>query len=777
MSNHFNQNWRFFQGEMQGAGEPSFDDTTWREINLPHDSAIDGPFSLDNDRQVMETKDDKTVTLIGQTGGLPVDKPAWYRRKFQVSEGTSRIFLEFDGIMSCSTIYVNGQICGGRRSGYSSFSLDVTRACQVGLNILAVHISPESSSSRWYTGSGIYRNVRLIEKKESFFPYMAGVVTAEVKGSEVHIFSRIKVENPQGCQVLCSVMNPEGKVLQRMKTGEISEEFSHIFRLNGFVKWNLLDSYLYTLKAVLYKNNVVIDEYETTFGIRLVEFHADKGFFLNGKKVKLKGVCLHHDLGALGVAFSKSAAKRQLEKLIDIGVNAVRCVHNPVAPEFLDACDELGVLVIDEIFDEWSLQKMPNSFGKHFQYEAEKDLRDSIHRDRNHPSVILWSLGNEMLEERQENGWIWAKFLSDIAHKEDPTRLVTAGFAHPEEAFHHGLCDFIDVVGLNYCGTSYEELHRKHPNTVFYASETTRSVSSRGEYEAKSNVPAYVLQKKGNLQINSNDFQYIEKGCYPEREFLLQEKHYFLCGEFVWTGFDYLGDPQPYSSEWPTRSSFCGIFDSIGLPKDRAFSYKSRWTEDEVMHLFPHWNWEEGERITMQCYSNFEEVELFVNDISQGISVKLPDDEILSHRHIWNDVLFVSGEVKAVAVRKPSAQMKIKTASEPIRLRLFPEKTELLADGESLVYIKCAVLDENDVICPNASYKVDFSVTGAGEYVASDNGDPTDTWIFSKPYCKTFHGLCMAIVRSKQGEVGEIVLTVTSDYLLNDSCTVFATEI
>lgn len=771
---NFNENWRFRLGDMEYGAQTDLDDTLWQEVSLPHDYAIEGPYSFDHDKQEISLNQQENIVFVGRTGALPVDKGAWYRKKIQIKAGTSHVFLEFDGIMSHSTIYVNGILCGGRISGYSSFSVEVSHACQVGLNIVAVRVSPENSSSQWYTGAGIYREARLVEKKDSYFPYLAGFISPEVKGRDAYIACHLKIENPSGCQLLCSVSNREGKVLQRIKTADIPSEFSHIFKLNGFVSWNLYDSYLYRFQAVLYKNNVPVDQYETTFGIRTLEFDKNDGFLLNHKKMKLKGVCLHHDLGALGAAFSVSAARRQLEKLIEIGVNAIRCVYNPPSPKFLDICDELGLLVIDEAFDEWKSQKLPNSYGKHFDSEAEKDLISMLHRDRNHPSVILWSIGNEVLEENQENGWIFAKFLSDICHREDSSRLVTAGIANPSNAIKNGLCDYIDVVGLQCCPSSYQSFHEKYPDMIFYASETSRSISSRGEYEATWTVPESIPQKKDNLQINSTDFQSGGKGYYPEREFSFQDKCDFILGEFVWTGFDYMGDPYPYITEWPARSSYFGIFDTAGLAKDRAFSYQSRWTDKEFIHLFPHWTWADGDEITMQCYSNFDEIELFVNGISMGISMKLFDDEVLSHRHIWKNVPYFSGEVKAIAVRKPSVFASHQTAKEPIRLRLEPEKKKILVNGTSLVYVKCSVIDEHGVICPNAAYKVDFTVSGVGEYVASDSGDPTDTWIFSKPYCKTFHGHCIAIIRSKSGETGEIQLTVTSDYLLHDSCSIVA---
>ncbi|MFI3207438.1 MAG: glycoside hydrolase family 2 TIM barrel-domain containing protein, partial [Clostridia bacterium] len=747
----------------------NFDDSNWENVRVPHDYAVNGGFSQENDKQIISVFQDdihKAITHIGRTGGLPIDEEGWYRKNFSVSENAKKIFLEFDGVMSKSTIYINGKICHKQIYGYTSFSVDITDFCEKGENLLAVNLKPSGTSSRWYSGAGIYREVRIVEKNESFFPYNAGFIIPEIKGNVAYVECNLDVINfSENCYINYKITDKFGKIVAQNTNNSNSPQ---LFKLNGFAKWNVLDSYLYTLEAKLCKDDKVLDTYKTKFGFRSLKFDAQKGFFINDKSVKLNGVCLHHDLGALGAAFNKSAAQRQIEKLIDIGVNSIRTSHNPPDPQFLDLCDEYGILVIDEAFDEWKSLKVTNGYGHYFEECAKADLTAMIRRDRNHPCVIMWSIGNEVFEETMRNGWAYSKYLSDICKQEDRTRAVTAGVPRPWEAFKNGFCDFLDVVGINYRPQMYEKLHNEYPNVPLYASETCSCVSSRGEYYLSHNLENIFIPRD-NLQINSNDLESCTNGYYPEREFFFQDKHDFICGEYVWTGFDYIGEPSPYREEWPSRSSYFGIFDLCGLAKDRAYSYKTKWTDKEVMHLFPHWNWNEGDVIDMHCYSNYDEVELFVNGKSVGISVKNKENDVLRHRHIWRDVKFVKGEVTAVSVRNPLVYHTIKTAGKANKIILKPEKKVIKADGEELVYVECIAVDKDENFVPKADFRLDFAVKGA-EYLASDAGDATSTRVFNEKFCNLYNGKCVVIIRSEKDKKGQIELLVKSEKTKEVKC-------
>ncbi len=767
MVNILKYNWKFIKDDNPEFSKKGFDSSSWLDVRVPHDYAINGPFDPENDRQFVGIRADgikKPIVLTGRTGALPIHDKAWYRTSFYVEKDSKNVFLEFDAIMSNSIIYVNGVECGSHHYGYSSFSVDVTKHILKGEdNSLAVSVNPEKSTSRWYPGAGIIREVRAVEKKEIYLPYCPVFVRAEVKNDNAYIDINTKVCSfGKAYDIEFTILDQNGKEVATDSLKREIKDVYTVFKLSEFTCWDVLKPYLYTLNIKLKLDGELMDEYCTKFGIRTIEFCSEKGFFLNGNNVKLKGVCMHHDLGALGAAFNVSAARRQIEKLIGIGVNAYRTSHNPPAPEILDLCDEYGLLVMDEAFDEWQIQKVDNGYGKYFDSCAKDDISKLVVRDRNHPSVIMWSIGNEINEQGLENGWKIARYLHKICKELDPTRPTTAGFDQTIDAFKNGLADEVDLAGINYKPHLYKELHDKYPHIKLYGSETASTVSSRGQFYKNSEleIPAPI---RDDLQVNAYDLSAPPWACNAEREFVAQDKFEFVFGEFVWTGFDYLGEPTPYRDSFPSRSSYFGIFDLVGLEKNRAYSYMSRWTDKDVLHLFPHWNWSEGDVIDVHAYSNFDEVELFVNGKSVGISKKDPEDEIKGHRHIWSKVAYEKGELKAVAIKKPSVIDIINTASDPASIELTAERSEIKADGDDVVYIKCRILDNNGVFCPTANVKLDFTVSGVGEYLASDNGNATSTRVFSKPYCDTFNGQCMLIVRSIKDSVGEIIINVSSE--------------
>lgn len=765
------------QADIENAYKEDFDDSAWKTVRVPHDYAIDGPFSPENDKQIKEVVADGILTPqvhIARTGGLPITDHAWYRRKFEVSQNSKNIFVEFDGAMANSTVYVNGEKCGQRVYGYSSFSVDVTKACNIGENTLAVSLKPIGSNSRWYSGAGLYRNVRLIEKSEIYLPYCSTFVKPSIVNNKAIIDCTVDVENfSKEYTIEYIIKDASGKVVAKAQNTSSQKVNNHFFKLNGYVKWNVLDSYLYTLDVNLYLDGKLTDSNSEKFGIRKIEFNSEKGFLLNDRKVQLNGVCMHHDLGALGAAYNKAASRRQLEKLIAMGTNAIRTSHNPPAPEMLDLCDELGLLVLDEAFDEWTIAKVENGYSKHFDTCAKDDMISMVKRDRNHPSIIMWSIGNEILEQRQLDGWKIVKYLAEFCNHYDGSRPITAGLNDPISAFNVGFTDFIDVAGLNYKPHLYESFHTQHPKMPLYGSETASCVTSRGEYSLPDAIP-YAKITKDNLQVDSYDLSGPPWACNPEREFFGQDRYDYIFGEFVWTGFDYLGEPTPYRVEWPSRSSYFGIYDLAGLEKDRVYSYMTKWTNKDVLHLFPHWNWNNGDIINVYAYSNYDEVELFINGKSMGISVKDPYDEVLRHRHTWKDVVFEEGEIKAVAVRNPKVTDVIKTSYTETSISLVPEKDVINADGDDVVYVQCDIKDENGTHCPLSSTKLSFAVTGAGEYLASDGGDATSTRVFSEPYCELFNGKCVVIIRSLENVKGDIVLTVKADNMQETSCVIKA---
>ncbi|MHC4252748.1 MAG: glycoside hydrolase family 2 TIM barrel-domain containing protein, partial [Planctomycetota bacterium] len=497
-------------------------------------------------------------------------------------------------------------------------------------------------------------------------------------------------------------------------------------------------------------------------------FDASKGFFINGRALKFKGVCLHHDLGPLGTAVSRSALRRQLALLREMGCNAIRTSHNPPAPELLELADEMGFLVIDEAFDEWRTGKRANGYHTLFAEWGEKDMRALVRRDRNHPCVMMWSIGNEIHEQGEEDGAEVARFLSGLCHDEDPTRPTTAGFNDFRGAIRNGLADAVDVPGWNYKPQHYARIQAEHPDWPIYGSETASCISSRGEYyfpvdEEKGSV-------RESLQVNSYDLSSPPWANTPDAEFRAQDELPYVMGEFVWTGSDYLGEPTPYFEEWPSRSSYFGIIDLAGLPKDRYYLYKSKWSETEVLHLLPHWTWpgSEGETTPVHCYTSFPSAELFVNGVSQGRRAKGETSVMQRYRLVWSGVRYEPGELKVVAFDKegkPAAERVVRTAGEPAALRLTADRASLAADGDDLAFVTVEVVDAEGNFCPRADNQVGFSLEGPGEVVAVGNGDATSVEPFVASERKAFNGKCVAVVRTREGEAGRLALSASSEGL------------
>lgn len=772
----FNEGWRFNLGEAAGAQAPAFNDAQWKALRLPHDWAIAGPF------------DSK---LNPHTGALPIYGVGWYRKTFTLpATAKDRYFsIEFDGAMSNSTVWLNGVELGRRPYGYIGFAFDLTPHLKLGgeANVLAVRVNPEDRSSRWYPGAGIYRNVWLIETAAQHVArYGTYVTTPAVSDAEATVDVKTDLQNratsPVDVVLLTTAWDPAGK-----KAAQSSEKAT--LPAGGTLKvatslkvprpqrWDIDTPRLYTLVTEVQAAGKTVDKHETPFGIRTIAFDKQKGFLLNGRVMKLQGVCLHHDLGALGAAVNRRATERQLQIMKAAGVNAIRTSHNPPSPEQLEFCDRLGLVVMDEAFDMWRIPKVPNGYSKYFPEWSERDVRDFARRDRNHPSVIMWSIGNEIGEQGRPNGWEEARRLSGFFRQEDPSRPTTAGFNNWEQAIRNKLADEVDIPGFNYKPMFYERILADHPNWIIVGAESASTVSSRGVYH----LPIEKYEKHPSLQLTSYDVIVPMWATLPDTEFEAQDKLPQVLGEFVWTGFDYLGEPTPYhagrnreaANDWPSRSSYFGMVDLAGFPKDRYYLYQSRWTTKPMVHVLPHWNWAgyEGKLIPVFVYTNGEEVELFLNGKSLGKKKRFgepvtlpagpnvsPDRKFVSKYRLQWEVPYEAGALKAVAYQggKAAASMEVKTAGPAARIRLIPDRGVIQADGEDLAFITARIEDEQGNLVPGADNLIVFDVTGAGHREAVDNGNAASEEPFQAGQRKAFNGLALLIVRSEKGKAGFI---------------------
>jgi beta-galactosidase len=778
----FNDGWRFFKGDAPGAEQPAFSDAAWSEVRLPHDWAIEGPFDPNGNPH---------------TGALPISGTGWYRKSFTLpAAAKGRYFwIEFDGAMSNSRVWINGHDLGGRPYGYSSFGFDLTSYLNFGAepNVLAVRLTPEDRSSRWYPGAGIYRNVWLdVTGPVHVAHWGTYVTTPEVSAEKASVSVKVEVRNQSGAAasvtIRNSVVDAAGKsVATASGAASIPANGTQTVPASLAVtrphRWDMNDPYLYSLVTeVAGANRKVVDRYVTPIGIRSIAFDKAKGFLLNGRAVKLQGVCDHSDLGALGMAVNRRATERQLQILQAAGVNAIRTSHNPPSPELLEYCDRLGLVVMDEAFDMWRIPKVPNGYSKYFDQWSERDARDMVRRDRNHPSIILWSIGNEIPEQGRPEGAVEAKRLAGFFHEEDPTRPTTSAFNNSDAAIRNGLAAAVDVPGFNYKPMQYERYHNEHPDWIIYGSETASCVSSRGVYH----LPLIKYEKHPSLQLTSYDIIAPSWAYCPDPEFAIQEKMPMLLGEFVWTGFDYIGEPTPYFSgrgnnkeDWPARSSYFGMVDLAGFPKDRYYLYQSVWTKKPMVHVLPHWNWEPGQTVPVMVYTNADEVELFLNGKSLGRKqrfgepVELPvgpnisaDRKYSSKFRLMWQVDYQPGALKAVAYQggKEVAVDEVHTAGAPARIKLLPDRAAIHAGGDDLSFVTVRIEDRDGNLCPMADNLVRFALAGPGAIAGVDNGNAATTEPFQADHRKAFSGMALLIVRSQQ-KAGTIHVTATAEGL------------
>lgn len=788
--------WRFTREDSAEFITEDYDDKAWQEVTVPHDWAIYGPFSIHNDRQnVAITQDGQKEAMehAGRTGGLPFVGVGWYRLDFEApafEEGKCATLI-FDGAMSHARVYVNGMEVGHWPYGYNSFHFDITPYIKAGeVNTLAVRLENENESSRWYPGAGIYRNVHLVVTEDAYVPVWGTQLTTPIVTKELaKVELRTKLTTPEGAnrsiyRIVTDIIDPAGEVVatNEAKLSRYDNTlFEQEFDIAAPELWSVDNPALYYAKSKIYAGVELKDEYSTRFGIRTLEIIPDEGMFINGEPAKFKGVCNHHDLGPLGAAVNEAAIRRQIRIMKEMGCNAIRTSHNMPAPELVEACDEMGMMLMLETFDEWRTPKLANGYHKHFDEWAERDLVNLIHHYRNNPSVVMWCIGNEVPDQGDK---MWgpklSRFLQDICHREDPTRYVTKGMDQPHNVVYNNMAAMMDVAGFNYRPWHYGNSYQALPQQIILGTETASTVSSRGVY--KFPVERRSMATYDDHQSSSYDVEHCSWSNLPEDDWMWHEDYDCCIGEFVWTGFDYLGEPTPYYTNWPSHSSLFGIVDLAGLPKDRYYLYRSHWNKaEETLHILPHWTWpgREGETTPIFVYTNYPSAELFINGVSQGVrtkdtSVTLEnswDEESerslkrqSRYRLMWMDTKYEPGTVKVVAYNEAGeavAEREVKTAGKPHHIELKVDRATIEANGKDLAFVTVSVVDKDGNLCPAADNLIEFSVAGEGHYRAGANGNSVSLELFHEPRMKVFSGMMTAIVESNDTP-GTITLTARS---------------
>jgi len=801
----FNQGWKFVKyfnasndavttdKEPENLQLPAVNDNNWRSLDLPHDWAIEGPFS---------------DTLENNTGLLPWKGIGWYRKHFSVNDNDKekRIYVDFDGAMANAKIWLNGKYVGEWPYGYTSFRLDLTPYIITGKeNIIAVRLDTKNWDSRWYPGAGLYRNVWLVKTSQlNITNNGVFCTTPEIKKERGILSVQAEVEShfnypvPVTIKALVYKLNDkfepsatpvtESVVVTTMIPGMKNHDFRFDIPVKEPILWDINKPELYRVAVIVMQGTTVTDRYETNFGFRTLNFTARDGFLLNGRRVEINGVCNHHDLGALGAAFNTRAAARQLEILREMGCNAIRTSHNPPAPELVDLCDKMGFLIMVEAFDTWRIRKKPKDYNLIFNAWHTEDLKAMVRRDRNHPSVFMWSIGNEVPDQR--NPYL-ASALSAIVKSEDITRPVTSG-CNDGGSGTNGFQKTLDIFGINYNLSNYAKFFalKDNANLPFYSSESASTVSSRGEYffpavqgDLNNNLPG-----KGIFQITSYDIAYPGWATTPDQQWTMLDKYPAAMGEFVWTGFDYIGEPTPYSGDmtglkpdsWgyketlkmlekqgvkevPSRSSYFGIIDLAGFKKDRFYLYQSRWRPELPMaHILPHWNWPERKGLVtpVHVYTSGDEAELFLNGKSLGKKKKGE----FEYRLKWEEVVYQPGELKVIAYKNGVkwAEDVVRTTEKASVLSLAADRAAVHPDGTDLIYITVRIEDKNKLLVPGSNNQLNFSIEGQGRIIATDNGDATSHESFQSKSKKAFNGLCLVIVAAEKGATGPFTVKAES---------------
>ncbi len=787
----FNPDWRFALGEQPNAHQTSFDDTQWQSLRVPHDWAIAGPFD---------------PNAPGNTGKLPWKGEGWYRKTFTLSpaDADKRVFLNFDGVMAEPRVYVNGQLAGQWDYGYMAFQVDITPHLHFDKpNVVAVHCDTRNHGSRWYPGAGIFRDVQLVTTNSIHIPHWGIYVTTPTV-TDTHAVVRAQVEvdntlpNSRTVQVITTVLDPAGNPVARRSRitnakPSTRTTLSNTLTLSNPQRWDVDHPHLYTLVTEIRHNDTILDRVETRFGIRTFKWTADDGFHLNGRRLQLQGVNLHHDLGPLGAAFNRRAMQRQLEIMKDMGVNAIRTSHNPPAAELLDLCDEMGLVVFDEAFDKWDHTATYHGGDKHFDEYFKRQLTNFIRRDRNHPSIVVWSIGNEIgyVLTNKNNKWKpKVDMLVEHVRALDPTRPVTMG-NHGTGAVtnkNNHVLENVDIMSWNY-NRKYALAKARYPDKPTIYSESASALSERGFFHLP--LPAhktdYVTDSR---QLNAYDMNGATWSDMADVDLLRMEQDRYCAGEFVWTGFDYIGEPTPYNDQWvrknnltqsdASRSSYFGIVDLAGIPKDRFYLYRSHWrSEQTTVHIMPHWNWSgrKGAPVPVMVFTNGDSAELFLNGRSLGTRHKGEDKNVegldsyyspMKHyRLCWLHVPYQPGTLKAVAYQdgKPIGQASVTTAGPPATLRLTPDRATIHADGQDLSFILVEAIDKDGNLCPFADNLVKFHLQGPGSIAAVGNGAPRSLEPFVASQRSLFYGKAVVIIRSNQDETGAIQITATAQGL------------
>lgn len=794
----FDGGWRFMRYGLQADGtslpepsgleRPDVDDSGWQQLDLPHDWAISGPFRID---------------LAGETGKLPYQGIGWYRKTFTAEQKAGeRTYIDFDGAMANAKVWLNGKYVGTWPYGYNSFRLDLTPFIKAGeQNVLAVRLDTENWESRWYSGAGIYRHVWLVKCRPVHVAHWGTYLTTpEVSDQSATVRMEVTLENYKQVPVKAKLVtgyyeldinDVPGKqvasqttwaTLHANATGTAVQEQA----IGSPKRWDITSPNRYVAETQVFVGDTLMDTYYTPFGIRTIRFSAKEGFVLNGRPVKIKGVCNHHDLGSLGAAFNKSALKRQLTMLQEMGCNSIRTSHNPPAPELLELADKMGLVVWDEAFDAWRVGKRAKDYNLLYDEWHEKDLLALVRRDRNHPSVIIWSIGNEVMEQENIER---TKHLADIMRKADPTRPISNGYNNPDGGRRVGAVAALDLMGVNYFFGRQAEWDQdpRYADMPTIGSETSSCVSSRGEY--------FFGEKRQDWQITSYDLDSPGWGCTPDAQFRILEKFPHLLGEYVWTGFDYLGEPTPFNSDAtnllnfrndpakkaelaaklaelaeknpPSRSSYFGIIDMAGFPKDRYYLYQSYWRPELPMtHILPHWNWPErvGQVTPVHVYTSGDEAELFLNGKSQGRKAKVKEQDF---RLVWDSVRYAPGTLKVIAYKNGRrwSEAETRTTGKASSLSVESDKPVIASDGSELAFITVSVRDKKGQVVPRSHPQIHFSIEGPGEIVSTDNGNPIDFTPFQSHDRCAFNGLALVIVKAKKGESGQIVVKAESQGL------------
>ncbi len=791
----------------------SRDKQQWQNVSIPHDWAISGPFDKKWDLQsvaIVQNGETTPTEKSGRSGALPWIGKGYYKRTLNIPAGTEHAELLFDGAMAEPTVYINGKKAGFWAYGYNAFRVDITPFMKAGDNLLEVSLQNLEESSRWYPGAGIYRPVTLILNRQArlddwslFFK----TVKLENGKADVEAEGRVVVEEEQTArhQVVMTLLAPDGQEVASSGKLAINGDgsFFHTFEVEQPQLWSPEHPTIYKVRTQLLKDNQTVDEKTVKTGIRMVRVSREHGFQLNGETRKIKGVCLHHDLGPLGAAINKAALIRQIKTLKEMGCDAIRTSHNMPSQMQMDLCDSLGMMVMAESFDMWVHPKCKNGYARFFQEWWQRDITNLVVANRNHPAIVMWSIGNEIWEQWMPRGRQWAIRLQGLCHALDPSRPVTQGMDQPDGALDNGFAQAMEVPGFNYRVHKYADNLKRLPQGFLLGSETTSTVSSRGVYHFpaepndnsknaswhKDYDPKAIQQRDG--QCTSYDLEYCPWSNLPDDDWAAQEDMPEVIGEFVWTGYDYLGEPSPYDEYWPSRSSYFGICDLAGLPKDRYFLYRSHWNKEQhTIHLLPHWTWgnesgtapkgqksRRGQVTPVYCYTDYPTAELFLNGKSQGKISKNPKERLDRFRLRWNNVRYEPGELRVVvydANGNKAGEQTLRTADKPAQLKLdawtqqsaaLPFLSEgqvgsLKADGDDLAFVTVSLTDKHGTLVPDAADQLTFEVTGAGRFEAVCNGDATSLETFTKPTMKLFNGQLVVVVRAAK-QAGTLTLKVT----------------